>query len=93
MKDHINANVKFREDFRPFAPAILHEKVQEYFHLNHDSDYMLFIAYVKEQYRTDLPSIVHVDGSARVQTVKKDINRKFHKLITSFLSRLKYHYC
>ncbi|ELY5184221.1 transferase [Yersinia enterocolitica] len=89
MKFHINANVKFREDFRPFAPAILHEKVQEYFHLNHDSDYMLFIAYVKEQYRTDLPSIVHVDGSARVQTVKKDINRKFHKLITSFFEQTK----
>ncbi|WP_174849895.1 carbamoyltransferase family protein [Yersinia artesiana] len=89
MKDHINTNVKFREDFRPFAPAILHEKVQEYFHLNHDSDYMLFIAYVKEQYRTDLPSIVHIDGSARVQTVKKDINRKFHKLITSFFEQTK----
>ncbi|HDL8008855.1 TPA: transferase, partial [Yersinia enterocolitica] len=89
MKDHINANVKFREDFRPFAPAILHEEVQEYFHLDHDSDYMLFIAYVKEQYRTDLPSIVHVDGSARVQTVKKDINRKFHKLITSFFEQTK----
>lgn len=89
MKDHINASVKFREDFRPFAPAVLHEKAQEYFHLNHDSDYMLFIAYVKEQYRSDLPSIVHVDGSARVQTVKIDINRKFHNLISSFFEQTK----
>ncbi|EEP92736.1 transferase [Yersinia kristensenii ATCC 33638] len=89
MRDHINANVKFREDFRPFAPAVLYEKVHDYFHLNHDSDYMLYIAEVKEQYRTDLPSIVHVDGSARVQTVKKDINRKFHKLITCFFEETK----
>jgi carbamoyltransferase len=84
IKDHINANVKYREDFRPFAPAVLHENVHDYFNLNHDSDYMLFIADVKEQYRTALPSIIHVDGSARVQTVKKEINKKFHKLITSF---------
>ncbi|CNH32245.1 carbamoyltransferase family protein [Yersinia pekkanenii] len=83
-KDHINANVKYREDFRPFAPAVLHENVHDYFDLDHDSDYMLFIAYVKEQYRSELPSIVHVDGSARVQTVKKEINERFHRLITSF---------
>ncbi|WP_145561076.1 carbamoyltransferase [Yersinia bercovieri] len=86
MRDHINANVKYREDFRPFAPAVLHEKMHDYFELNHDSDYMLFIAYVKAQYQFDLPSIVHVDGSARVQTVKKEINKKFHKLITSFFA-------
>ncbi|ATM97307.1 putative transferase [Yersinia frederiksenii] len=87
MKDHINANVKFREDFRPFAPAVLHEKVHDYFNLTHDSDYMLFIAYVKEQYRADLPSIVHIDGSARVQTVKQHLNKKFHKLITAFFDK------
>lgn len=50
MKDHINANVKYREDFRPFAPAVLYEKAYDYFDLNHDSDYMLFIAPVKEQF-------------------------------------------
>ena len=84
MKDHINANVKYREDFRPFAPAVLHEKVHDYFDLNHDSDHMLFIANVKEQYRATLASIVHVDGSARVQTVKKEMNKKFHTLIEYF---------
>lgn len=84
MKDHINANVKYREDFRPFAPAVLHEKVHDYFDLNHDSDHMLFIANVKEQYRAALVSIVHVDGSARVQTVKKEMNKKFHTLIEYF---------
>ncbi|CFQ49551.1 putative transferase [Yersinia frederiksenii] len=87
MKDHINANVKFREDFRPFAPAVLHEEAHDYFNLTHDSDYMLFIAYVKEQYRADLPSIVHVDGSARVQTVKQHLNKRFHTLITAFFEK------
>ncbi|WP_145521372.1 carbamoyltransferase family protein [Yersinia aldovae] len=84
MKDHINANVKYREDFRPFAPAVLYEKAYDYFDLNHDSDYMLFIAPVKEQFRAELPAVVHIDGTARVQTVKKDINKKFHKLIMAF---------
>ncbi|MGL4487402.1 MAG: carbamoyltransferase family protein [Yersinia sp. (in: enterobacteria)] len=84
IKDHINANIKYREDFRPFAPAVLHEKAYDYFDLNHDSDYMLFIAHVREQFRAILPSIVHIDGTARVQTVKKEINKKFHKLITAF---------
>ncbi|MFA3777336.1 carbamoyltransferase [Yersinia sp. 1652 StPb PI] len=86
MKDHINTNVKYREDFRPFAPAVLHEKANDYFDLNHDSDHMLFIAYVKEKYRVALPSIVHVDGSARVQTVKKEMNKKFHTLINYFFA-------
>lgn len=89
MRDHINADVKYREDFRPFAPAVLHEKARDYFEIDHDSDYMLFIAQVKEQYRADLPAIVHVDGSARVQTVKKEMNTKFHRLLTSFFEQTK----
>lgn len=69
MKDHLNARVKHREAFRPFAPIVLEEHAAEVFEIDFPSPHMLFNAMVRAEYRDRLPAIVHADGSARVQTV------------------------
>lgn len=81
IKDHINKNVKFREYFRPFAPAVLEEHASNYFHLNQPSPHMLIACKVKENKVNLIPAVTHVDKSARVQTVSKKSNYKFYKLI------------
>lgn len=81
MKDKINSLIKFRESFRPFAPAVISELCDQYFDLNVDSPYMMFTCEVKGD---NLPAITHVDNSARVQTVKKCENQKFYELLNSF---------
>jgi carbamoyltransferase len=75
MRDRINALVKKREGFRPFAPAVLESKAAEHFHLDHASPFMLETCPVKSQ--LDLPAITHVDQSARVQTVNEIIDVLF----------------
>lgn len=82
-KDVVNMKIKFRESFRPFAPAILEEKVSEYFELDRESPYMLLVAQVRKEKRT-IPSVTHVDGSARIQTVSKKTNPLFHDLLAAF---------
>ncbi len=84
MKDILNSRVKFREEFRPFAPAILYEFTQEYFDIKQESPHMLITAQVKPEKIEEIPAVVHVDNSARVQTVKLENNEKFRKLIESF---------
>ncbi len=84
MKDYINARVKFREEFRPFAPAVLAEHSQEYFDLSQESPHMLIAAKVKGDKISEIPAVVHVDKSARVQTVKQENNERFRKLLESF---------
>lgn len=84
MKDHLNAKVKFREAFRPFAPSILWEYQQEYFDLDIPSPYMLMVSYIHEEKRCLIPSATHVDGTGRLQTVMKELNPKFYKLIEKF---------
>ena len=84
MKDHLNTRVKFREEFRPFAPSVLNEYRDEFFHINQDSPHMLMACKIKKDKRKIIPAIVHVDGTCRVQTVKKDINKKFYNLINEF---------
>jgi carbamoyltransferase len=69
MKDHLNARVKFREAFRPYAPMVLAEHANGIFDLAHPSPFMLFACDVRPEYRPLLPAITHVDGTARVQTV------------------------
>lgn len=69
MKDHLNARVKFREAFRPYAPMVLAEFATEIFDLIQPSPFMLFACDVRARYRALLPAITHVDGTARVQTV------------------------
>jgi carbamoyltransferase len=80
VRDRINKDVKFREDFRPFAPAVLEEFSKDYFALEAPSPYMLFTSFA----RKELPAVTHVDGSARVQTVGKDTNQKFYRLLQAF---------
>jgi len=82
-KDVVNLKIKFRESFRPFAPSVLEERCNEYFDLHCESPYMLLVAPVREDHRT-IPSVTHVDHSARVQSVRRQDNSKFYDLIKEF---------
>lgn len=82
IKDILNTKVKFREGFRPFAPAILKEKVAEFFEDELDSPYMLMASTVKKEKRELVPGIVHIDGTARLQTVSGE--SKFYSLLKYF---------
>jgi carbamoyltransferase len=84
VRDHINANIKFREDFRPFAPSVLEEHAERYFDSNCSSAYMLLVAPVREAYANSVGEIVHVDGSARLQTVSQASEPTYHRLIEEF---------
>ena len=81
IKNIINQTIKKREDFRPFAPAILEEHYKEYFDTNSPSPYMSRICKVKSN---KVPGITHVDNTARIQTVNKNFNEKFYNLINEF---------
>ena len=82
MKDRINACVKFREAFRPFAPAVLEERADEYFLLEGKrTPYMVLVAEGRPGAAEQLPAVVHVDNTARVQTVSADTNPRFHHLL------------
>ncbi|WP_086771654.1 carbamoyltransferase family protein [Streptomyces bobili] len=83
-KDIINARVKHREPFRPFAPAVLREHAADYFDLDIESPYMLIVAPVRPEKQGEVPAIVHVDGTARVQTVTAKDNGAYHELISHF---------
>jgi carbamoyltransferase len=87
LRDYINAQVKFREDFRPFAPAVMAEDAAEYFELDGESPYMLFVVPVREAWRSKIGAVVHVDGTARVQTVGRDGDGEFHALLEAFKQR------
>jgi carbamoyltransferase len=110
MQKTLNLKVKYRESFRPFAPAVLFEKVAEWFEIDSESPYMLLVADVKKSKqlkityeqerlfgidklnvkRSDIPSVTHVDYSARIQTVHKETNLMFYKLIEEFERITKY---
>lgn len=85
MREKINALVKKREAFRPFAPAVLESKASEHFDLGHPSPFMLEVCQVISS--INCPSITHVDGSARIQTVDKETNPRFHALLEEFHNR------
>ena len=104
MQKQLNLKVKFRESFRPFAPSVLREDVNQWFDLEIDSPYMLLVADVKKNIqipmsdrdkglfgieklnvkRSSIPAVTHVDYSARIQTVHKETNLKYYKLINKF---------
>ncbi len=84
MKDIINNRVKFRENFRPFAPAVIIEDVDKFFHLNQHSPFMLQARRAREDKWDVIPSVVHVDKTSRAQTVKKDENPVFYELLKEF---------
>jgi carbamoyltransferase len=83
MRDRVNAMVKMREAFRPFAPAVTLETAHQWFEVEPGAEYpfMIFIMRVREQHRSGLPGITHVDGTARVQTVSAQSNPVFHQLL------------
>jgi len=104
MQSLLNQKVKFRESFRPFAPSVLREDASDWFEIDTDSPYMLFVADVKKEKRvaqsesqerlfgidrllvprSEIPAVTHVDYSARVQTVHKETNPRYHALISMF---------
>jgi carbamoyltransferase len=81
MRDHVNLNIKQRESFRPLAPVVPLEHFSTYFEGLEESPYMLLVARVREQYRDKLAAITHVDGTARVQTVRAADNDFLHQLL------------
>jgi len=104
MQKMLNLKVKYRESFRPFAPAVLREDVSDWFELDYDSPYMLLVAGVKAGRRrvmtdeekklfgidklnvprSEIPAVTHIDYSARVQTVHRETNPRFHALLAAF---------
>lgn len=104
MQTTMNLKIKYRESFRPFAPSVLSEKVNEWYELEGISPYMLLVAPVKKSKqipmtkeqealfgieklnipRSEIPAVTHVDYSARIQTVHKETNERYHKLISKF---------
>ena len=107
MQQALNLKVKYRESFRPFAPAVLAEDVEDWFELSGGSPYMLLVADVARRHRlassqsdpplaglaklglprSGIPAVTHVDYSARVQTVHRETNPRFHGLLTAFKRR------
>ena len=81
MKDTINEKVKHRQWYRPFAPSILREKVSEWFEIDIDSPYMSYVIDFKEEMKDKVPAVVHIDGTARLQTVTKEDNGWYYELI------------
>jgi predicted NodU family carbamoyl transferase len=89
VKDRVNALVKYREPFRPFAPAVTAEAAETWFDLpgaalEWPARFMLYVAPVAQARRGSIPGVTHVDGSARVQVVHPETSPRFHRLIESF---------
>lgn len=89
MKDIVNTKIKFREPFRPFAPSVLAEKTEDYFVLPHAANhyparYMLYVVDVRPEKYNILPAITHVDGTGRLQVVRKETNPLYYQLIETF---------
>jgi carbamoyltransferase len=89
MKDIVNAKIKFREPYRPFAPSVLAEAAEKYFELPNATHhcparYMLYVVPVREKEQATLPAITHVDGTGRLQTVFKEQSPRYYKLIERF---------
>jgi len=87
MNAKVNNAVKFREWWRPFAPSLLKEAAPEYIESATDSPFMILTAQVRPEKRSVIPSVTHVDGSARPQTVEPDVNPLYWRLIREFGTR------
>ncbi len=84
MKDLLNARVKFRESFRPFAPSVLEDRAGEWFQTDYPSPYMILVYDVLPHRREQVPAITHVDGTGRVQTISRQHNPRFYELVEHF---------
>jgi carbamoyltransferase len=86
MKDILNARIKHREPFRPFAPSILEEAVGDYFDQSYPDPFMIKVYNVLPDKRAEIPAVTHVDGTGRLQTVGRDVNPLYWQLIKAFES-------
>ena len=104
MQKNLNLKIKYRESFRPFAPSVMREDLSDWFEMDCDSPYMLFVSDVVQNKRrsmtkdeeslfgidklnakrSEIPAVTHVDYSARIQTVHKETNSKYYKLLSEF---------
>ncbi|MEM7306884.1 MAG: carbamoyltransferase [Planctomycetota bacterium] len=89
MKELLNSKIKFREAFRPFAPSVIEERADEFFEFpeaerHFPGRFMLYVAPVRDEKRDVLPAITHEDGSGRLQTVYKETNPDYHRMIERF---------
>jgi carbamoyltransferase len=84
MRERINTKIKFREPFRPFAPSILEEALDEYFTGAVNDPFMAQVYPVRKDKREIIPAVTHVDGSGRLQTVSRHTNPRYWKLIKAF---------
>jgi carbamoyltransferase len=84
MKDILNKRVKFRQAFRPFAPIVLYERAKDIFVGEDESPFMLRAKQVRPEWKDRIPAIVHVDGTARVQTVRREDNERMYDLLIEF---------
>ena len=84
MKEILNAKIKRRESFRPFAPSILREQVSEWFEQDDDVPFMMEVFQIQEDKRALIPAVTHVDGSGRLHTVDRETNPRYHQLIAAF---------
>ncbi|HEX5369238.1 MAG TPA: carbamoyltransferase C-terminal domain-containing protein [Dehalococcoidia bacterium] len=86
MKDRLNA-IKHREEFRPVAPAVMEERLSDYFEANTPDPFMLFVANVRADKADQIPAVRHIDGTARVQSVSQGSAPMFHRVIERFEKR------
>jgi len=84
MKEILNAKIKRRESFRPFAPSILSEFVRDWFEEDDDVPFMMQVFQIRPEKRAAIPAVTHVDGSGRLQTVRQQTNPLYYRLIDSF---------
>jgi carbamoyltransferase len=84
MKAILNAKIKHRESFRPFAPSVLSVAVAEWFEEDDAVPFMMQVFQVRENKRAQIPAVTHVDGSGRLQTVYRHTNPRFYRLIEAF---------
>ncbi len=84
VKELLNAKIKRRESFRPFAPSVLREAVADWFERDVDVPFMLEVVPIRPERRAQIPAVTHVDGTGRLQTVTRTANPRFHALIAAF---------
>ncbi len=84
MKDILNARIKHRERFRPFAPSVLAEKVGDWYEDDYPSPFMILVYKTREDKRSKIPAVTHVDDTGRVQSVDRDVNPRYYGLIEAF---------
>jgi carbamoyltransferase len=87
MKDILNARIKHREPFRPFAPSVLAHRVGDWFEQDYPSPFMILVYTTRAEKRAEIPAVNHVDDTGRLQSVEEDVNPRYFRLISEFERR------